>query len=164
MRKFYFNNIDDLINHLFYKYGELSPLKLQKSLYFLFAFYSGNYQAKEKEGVTESSYSDSYPKYLFDANFEAWNYGPVIKEVYKKNKAREYNAKEFKFDLEAKINIEINKFINDVSEMIINKSDFALVDRSHEDYVWKNSFKNKNSKIMKKEDIENEYRKIFQSI
>ena len=57
---------------------------------------------------------------------------------------------------------EISNFIDDVSEMIMNKSDFALVDRSHEDQVWKNAIAQGNSTTMKKEDIENEYREIFQ--
>ena len=48
--------------------------------------------------------------------------------------------------------------------MIMNKSDFALVDRSHEDRVWKNAIEQGNSTPMKKEDIENEYKEIFQNI
>lgn len=49
MNEFYFDNVDILINHLLYKYKELPSLKLQKNLYFLFAFYSGNYQVEEKK-------------------------------------------------------------------------------------------------------------------
>ena len=144
MNEFYFDNVDILINHLLYKYKELPSLKLQKNLYFLFAFYSGNYQVEEKKGISEVSYS--YPRYLFNADFEAWTYGPVIREVYNKNKNNGYSAKKFEFD------------------MIMNKSDFALVDRSHEDRVWKNAIEQGNSTPMKKEDIENEYKEIFQNI
>lgn len=162
MKEFYFDSVDMLISHLLYKYEELSPLKLQKSLYFLFAFYSGNYQAEEKEGISEFSYSYSYPRYLFNADFEAWTYGPVIREVYNKNKNSGYSAKKFEFDMNSTVDKEISNFIDDVSEMIMNKSDFALVDRSHEDQVWKNAIAQGNSTTMKKEDIENEYREIFQ--
>ena len=162
MKEFYFDNVDILINHLLYKYKELPPLKLQKNLYFLFAFYSGNYQVKEKEGISEVSYS--YPRYLFNADFEAWAYGPVIREVYNKNKNNGYSARKFEFDMNSTIDKEISNFIDDVSEMIMNKSDFALVDRSHEDRVWKNAIEQGNSTPMKKEDIENEYKEIFQNI
>lgn len=162
MKEFYFDNVDILINHLLYKYKELPPLKLQKNLYFLFAFYSGNYQVKEKECISEVSYS--YPRYLFNADFEAWAYGPVIREVYNKNKNNSYSARKFEFDMNSTIDKEISNFIDDVSEMIMNKSDFALVDRSHEDRVWKNAIEQGNSTPMKKEDIENEYKEIFQNI
>ena len=60
MTDYYFENVDDLVQHLLYKFNELSPLKLQKGLYFLFAFYSGNYQNSEEDGVSESNYE--YPK------------------------------------------------------------------------------------------------------
>ena len=50
----------------------------------MFAFYAGNYQISEEQGVAESDYD--YPKYLFKADFEAWTYGPVIRHVYDKNK------------------------------------------------------------------------------
>ena len=162
MNEFYFDNVDILINHLLYKYKELPSLKLQKNLYFLFAFYSGNYQVEEKEGISEVSYS--YPRYLFNADFEAWTYGPVIREVYNKNKNNGYSAKKFEFDMNSTIDKEISNFIDDVSEMIMNKSDFALVDKSHEDQVWKNAIEQGNSTPMKKEDIENEYKKIFHNI
>lgn len=162
MKEFYFDSVDMLISHLLYKYEELSSLKLQKNLYFLFAFYSGNYQVEEKEGISEISYS--YPRYLFNAGFEAWTYGPVIREVYNKNKNSGYSAKKFEFDMNSTVDKEISNFIDDVSEMIMNKSDFALVDRSHEDQVWKNAIAQGNSTTMKKEDIESEYREIFQNV
>lgn len=62
------------------------------------------------------------------------------------------------------IDKEISNFIDDVSDMIMNKSDFALVDRSHGDQVWKNAIAQGNSTPMKKKDIENEYKEIFQNI
>lgn len=161
MRDFYFENVDDLIQHLLYKYSELSPLKLQKSLYFLFSFYSGNYQNTEEEGVREISYQ--FPKYLFDACFEAWTYGPVIREVYFKNKENYYSAQEFDFGV-SYVDKEVDSFINDVSEMIMEKSDFALVDRSHEDKVWQSAFAKGKSTEMLKEDIANEYKEIFQGV
>lgn len=161
MTDYYFENVDDLVQHLLYKFNELSPLKLQKGLYFLFAFYSGNYQNSEEDGVSESNYE--YPKYLFDANFEAWTYGPVIREVYSKNKAEQYIPTEYDFGV-SPVDKEIKNFIDDVFEMILEKSDFALVDRSHEDKVWKDAISKGKSSIMLKEDIANEYQEIFQCV
>ena len=48
--------------------------------------------------------------------------------------------------------------------MIMKKSDFALVDRTHEDKVWKEAISKGKSTEMKKEDIASEYREIFQSV
>lgn len=155
---YFFSNVDDLVNHLLFKFETLSPLKLQKSLYFLFGFYSGSYQGNEEVGVKEETYK--YPKYLFDANFEAWTYGPVIREVYFKNKKEEYSAKEYVFS-DNDVDKEVKSFIDDVSSMIMKKSDFALVDRSHDDKVWKKAIDIGNSEGMEKEDIASEYREIF---
>ena len=55
MRKYYFNNVDDLVNHLFYKEPDITPLRLQINLYFLFAFYIGTYQKKKM--ITQNIYS-----------------------------------------------------------------------------------------------------------
>lgn len=159
-KKYYFENVDELVQHLIFKYKKLSPLKLQKSLYFLFAFYAGNYQISEEQGVAESDYD--YPKYLFKADFEAWTYGPVIRHVYDKNKKDEYMAKEFNF--EGNENSEISKFIDDVSEMIMAKSDFALVDRSHDDKAWKDAIAIGNSSPMSEEVIANEYKELFKNM
>lgn len=41
--------------------------------------------------------------------------------------------------------------------MIIEKSDFALVDRVQEDIAWQKAYQNKNSNIINIKDIEKEY-------
>lgn len=158
MREFYFDSVDVLVKHLFHRFSNISPLKLQKSLYFLFGFYSGNYQISELEGFKEQKYD--YPKYLFDADFEAWTYGPVIREVYVTNKNQGYEPLEYNFG-DSDVDREISSFINDVSTMIMEKSDFALVDRSHEDKTWKDAIVKGQSTKMNKEDIAKEYEQIF---
>ena len=159
-REFYFENIDELVSHLYSLFGKLTPLKLQKSLYFLFSFYSGIYSGEDESGVQEESYD--MPKYLFDADFEAWTYGPVIPKVYKKNKYDGgYESKEYDFDENKTTDNEIDKFIQDVGGQIVGMSDFALVDRSHEDITWKKSIEQRNSAPMKREDIASEYRKLI---
>lgn len=160
-RDYYFDDVDVLIKHLLYKFSELSPLKLQKSLYFLFAFYAGTYSGGDKIGVKETSYN--FPKYLFKGDFEAWTYGPVIRDVYYKNKNNEYQAEEYDFESQV-VDEEISKFINDVGGMIVAKSDFALVDRSHEDTSWKEAIEKGNSTPIPMENIANEYRGIVQSV
>lgn len=158
-REYFFKDVDNLIQHLYYKFDALTPLKLQKTLYFLFGLYTGVYSGEAKDGVQEETYS--MPPFLFDATFEAWTYGPVIREVYIKNKYQGgYEPKECEFDLGNTTDKEIAKFIDDVGEVIVNMSDFALVDRSHEDTTWQKAIEKGNSTEMTKEEIADEYKQM----
>ncbi|KAA1042492.1 DUF4065 domain-containing protein [Macrococcus equipercicus] len=161
-KEYFFDSVDDLVKYLMSKYGKLSPLKLQKGLYFLFGYYGGRY-GKENEN-SEIQYN--LPKYLFPATFLAWDYGPVIDDVYKKNKAGIYDEfvsetntlnemKEFYFkDLQSK---EVENFINELFSEVNTTSDFNLVDRSHEDRTWQVAYESGYNVEMNKEDIVEEY-------
>lgn len=95
---------------------QVSPLKLQKSLYFMYAYY-GAMQDKE----------------LFQAEFEAWDYGSVIREVYLQNKDGIYDQNDFD---ESTINPEQQEYIRDLFRQIDSVSDFSLVSRNHIDESW----------------------------
>ncbi|NIK12886.1 Panacea domain-containing protein [Alkalibacillus almallahensis] len=152
-----FNDVNDLVNYLFNKFGDLTPLKLQKGLYFLYAYYGAMYGEKEKEGVTEQNYN--YPSRLFDSEFEAWTYGPVVREVYDnykkdvyyENKISNEEADELFSDY-----AEAQRFVDELFGQIKEISDFSLVDRSHEDEAWRDPYKEQgksapmdNNKIIK---------------
>ena len=50
--KYIFNNKDDLVNYLLYKLDLPSQLKIQKTLYLLFAFYGAIYgKLSEDESI-----------------------------------------------------------------------------------------------------------------
>lgn len=68
----------------------ISPIKLQKSLYFLFAYW-GQFIRKNKENQdsVEVDYSN-YNEFLFDDRIEAWTYGPVIPAVFNAEKMRSF--------------------------------------------------------------------------
>ncbi len=70
------------------KQREISPIKLQKSLYFLFAYW-GKFIKENKENPesVEVDYSH-YSEYLFSSRIEAWTYGPVIPDVFIAQKTR----------------------------------------------------------------------------
>lgn len=151
-KQFFFKNMDNLVEHILFQFPEISPVKLQKGLYFLFAFYINTYSVEPQTDIIERE--NIFPKYLFNADFEAWTYGPVIRDVYLKFKNKEYTPRQYLFSKENK---EIELFIKDVMEMILKKSDFALVDRVHEDLAWQKAYQNKNSNIINIKDIEDEY-------
>lgn len=152
--KYFFNNIDNLVEHILFQFPEIGPLKLQKGLYFLFAFYINTYSVEPQTDLIESE--NIFPKYLFQADFEAWNYGPVIRDVYLKFKKKQYTPRQYQFYDKDK---EIDLFIKDAMRMIVEKSDFALVDRIQEDIAWQKAYRNKNSNIINIKDIEAEYLK-----
>ena len=151
-QKYFFNNIDNLVEHILFQFPEIGPLKLQKGLYFLFAFYINTYSIEPKTDVIETE--NIFPKYLFQADFEDWNYGPVIRDVYLKFKEKQYTPRQFQFSEKDK---EIEIFVKDAMKMIVEKSDFALVDRVQEDIAWQKAYRNQHSNIINIKDIENEY-------
>lgn len=159
--KFYFKDVDDLVNHLLYCYNSLSQVKLQKGLYFLFTFYICQYRCKEQEGIIELEYD--YPEYLFEADFQAWRSGPVIKEVYDNFKNGRYHPQKYQFGT-SDIDKEIQSFIKDVFKIVMNKSDFALIDRSQQDREWKNSILQGESSFMSIEEISKQYLQNFNDL
>ena len=162
MKKEYcFDNVDVLVSYILYKFPTISPLKLQKYLYFLFAFYAGTYPVGEEIGVKEQTYN--FPNYLFKGDFEAWVFGTVIREVYQKNKNGGYQGEEYNFG-GSPIDREIKKFIDDIGSMVMKKSDFALVDRNHEDKSWKKAITKGKTTPISMKDIAIEYREIVQSV
>lgn len=160
-REYYFDSVDVLVNYILYKFPTISPLKLQKYLYFLFAFYAGTYPVGEEIGVKEQTYN--FPNYLFKGEFEAWVYGTVIREVYQKNKNGGYQGEEYNFG-GSPIDKEIKKFIDDIGSVVMKKSDFALVDRNHEDKSWKKAITKGKTTPISMIDIAVEYREIVQSV
>lgn len=143
--------------HYFEKIGKnISPVRLQKTLYFCFAFWGGfvrKGKILQDDNKKEIDVTD-YEEYLFDARFEAWVYGPVIPEIYHENKLENY-YKENLIDDEF-----VKEYIDDLLEDINSVSDFRLVDISHQDQAWIRNFdynEENHSNEIHKEDIIDEY-------
>ncbi len=124
-----------LANYIEEKYQEIyskkiTPLKLQKSLYFLFGYY-----------ILEKGENDDF---LFNANFQAWKYGPIEKDVY-------YNKKDY-INKET-ISGEVKYFIDNYLNNIFNVSDFNLINISHTHNCWKNVYQNMKSNPISHEEI-----------
>lgn len=163
-KKTFFSNTDELIAYLYTKVDTLSPLKLQKGLYFLYAYYSAMYGTKHKNEESEINYD--LPPELFPAEFEAWNYGPVIRSVYDVRKkgediyqkmAENFSGEVFNCDNGK----EVKSFIDDLFIQINKASDFSLVDRSHSDKAWEDAFNQGKSTKISNETIINEYKTKF---
>ena len=114
---------------------EISPIKLQKALYFCFAYWGGLI-AKSKENVkyVEENLSDEN-EILFDNRIEAWVYGPVVPDVY-----REKNLESFCEQDPFNGNELLKTTIDDILSDLFKVGDFKLVSISHDDLCWQNAF------------------------
>ena len=156
---FVYNSIDDLVAHIVNFIDDVTPIKVQKSLYFLYAYYGATFGSIDYDN-TESEFNilkTKYPTKLFEAKFEAWKYGPVINEVYAKQKQHEYDNIAETIPTISNWN-EIRLFIDDLLEQLSVVNDFGLVTRSHQDNAWINAYKPGLAHCdMDNEEIINEY-------
>ena len=114
------SKINRVINYILNRCGDITPLALQKSLYYVQGFYY--------------AFND---KFLFEEDCQAWAHGPVYPEVY-------FKYKHFKFDpIESKI--EVSDTIFTSSELIIIEnvvkhfccySGKVLEKFTHSEYPW----------------------------
>lgn len=149
---------------------KISSIKLQKSLYFLFAYWGGFVKRSEvlkNENDREGQEVQQLKKYLYDDEIQAWTYGPVLPVVYHTFDIH-YN---FDTDTETENSIKkieketyVKSFIDDLLNDLFVVSDFKLVDISHQDNCWRSKYNDEdehhNNEIDKDEIIE-EYAKKF---
>lgn len=134
------------ISDKYYKrYGlEISGIKLQKSLYFLFAYWGGFIRKSKNNKDSVEQDLSSYNERLFDDEIQAWTYGPVVPSVYhgidRYRKINEANSDRIENIISCQYNGYVKKFIDDLLNDIFVLSDFKLVDISHEDKSWENNY------------------------
>lgn len=136
----------------------ISPIKLQKSLYFLFAYW-GQFIRSNKENMdsVEVDYS-KYDEFLFNDRIEAWTYGPVVPAVFNAEKSGLLDAEIDKDYLED--DFVKKEFIDNLLEQLFEIDDFGLVRISHEDKCWQNNYiesDERHNREIPKEEIINEY-------
>lgn len=92
----------------------ISNLQLQKIMYFL-----------------QSVYCRATGELLFEESFEAWPYGPVLREVY--NKYSEYGGRVIEDHSECYLSVEADvlAFINEGIKVLRSQSPWDLVKTSH---------------------------------
>lgn len=137
----------------------ISPIKLQKSLYFLFAYWGQFIRSnKDNKDSVEVDYSQ-YCEFLFDDRIEAWTYGPVIPEVFAYEKEGLLDVAELDENYLKDDNIK-KEFIDNLLNQLFDIDDFSLVRISHEDKCWQRNYiesDEKHNREIPKEDIINEY-------
>lgn len=160
MTSYVFQNKTDLVNHLLAKLEKPSCIKIQKTLYLLFAYYGATYGQLKADPSNELE-AINYPAYLFEPNFEAWQYGPVDLDVHGSIYQKVYEGLELKdeaFDkaLEPSEVRNIRLFIDDIIKQTNDTDDFTLIGRVCEDDAWVSVAKS-NDKAMDPQTIISEY-------
>jgi len=147
---------------------DISPIKLQKSLYFCFAYW-GAYIEKAKLSEMQSDVAEidftQYPAYLFPNNvtdsFEAWTYGPVIRSVYQ---AQAEIIRDPVCDASNDVRPEVFEMIDGLLNQLFDISDFSLVNISHSDDSWKDNYDvsaESHNKVISHDSIIEEYIKKY---
>lgn len=164
---------ENLVNYVIYQHDKIkksyiSPLKLQKTMYLLYAMWGGNAllinnDIDKGEKITELD--KKVPVDLFDSNFEAWKYGPVDPDIYFKFKNNKYkgNVCSLRDNCNADYSIldSIIAFIDSILRQAFDINDFSLVTITHDDEVWDKAYKNTLCNKMNGDDISREYYNRF---
>lgn len=145
------------INEYYISIGmELTPIRIQKTLYFLFALWGGknaDYKKTELEGES--------PSYLFDADFSAWRYGPVDETIYREYKENliELFSKGNHHNVHESLTRHERDYIDEILNELRRFSDFRLVDITHGDVSWSSVYDESGNAKMDLESICEEYAK-----
>lgn len=154
---------DDLVNYLYSMLTNPTQVKVHKTLYLLYAFYGATYGQLYNQEKKEDFEGQFYPRYLFEANFQAWGYGPVEYDVYCREKNKKYESvNELPINLETPEGNNIKKFIDDLVSQTDRLDDFSLVDRTHQDNAWLDSYlEGEQYTKIKNENIIKEYQERY---
>lgn len=157
--KYFFSNAAELLSYLEAKLDNPTPLKIQKSLYFLWAFYAATYGSIDYSHKSEFAQTDKYPLRLFPASFEAWPYGPVLNKIYAADKDNSITPSLEKKHCTTKMEKDVWAFIDDMITQINPINDFGLVVRSHQDKAWQDAYHACKNRKMNEEDLIRDYQK-----
>ena len=155
---------ESLASYMINKYNadysyDVTPIKLQKGLYFLFAFWGGMIRKAKNNKINAELDVSKYDEFLIEPNFEAWTYGPVDVDIYKEFK---YENEKFSNKDELVNKLDCDRFTADYIDNLLDRifvtNDFGLVDLSHEDNSWRDAYNEDSLHIkMNPESIIEEY-------
>lgn len=135
--EYVFDDKNKLVRYLYSTLSNPTQIKVQKTLYLLYAFYGATYGRLSLSENKEDFQGQYYPKELFPATFQAWRYGPVEYDVYRDEKSGLFNdVCEVVLEKETPEMFNIVQFIDDLVSQTDKIDDFSLVDRTHQDDSW----------------------------
>lgn len=131
-KTYVFDSSSPLARHLLALNPNISNVRLQKTLYFMFTLYGATYGQTDEAG-----HVDTYPTRLFPASYSAWDFGPVEERLH--NLVRKNQLMPRQWTPAKTADDPIYDFINEVYEVTEAMSDFELIERSLRDQAWKDA-------------------------
>lgn len=119
-------NIEDVQNW-FLSRQEMSPKKLQKILYYAYSWGL----------VFFNEDVENLKNVLFDAKFEAWVHGPVIREVYSEFAPYGYEDIEKRDDTSGKLPEDVEDLLNQVFDAYGRFNGNELESLTHSELPWR---------------------------
>jgi len=124
----------------------ITNLKLQKVLY-----------------ISQVAFLGKNNSLLLNGEFEAWDYGPVLPELY--HKVKRFGANRIKdifYNVEEIKNTEEASFLEEACKCLLNKQAFQLVEITHRtNGAWAKAYKRRHiNPIIAEEDMSEEYKVI----
>lgn len=119
-------NIEDVQNW-FLSRQEMSPKKLQKILYYAYSWGL----------VFFNEDVENLKNVLFDAKFEAWVHGPVIREVYSEFASYGYEDIEKRDDTSGKLPEDVEDLLNQVFDAYGRFNGNELESLTHSELPWR---------------------------
>lgn len=145
-KEYVFPDIHTVARYLHVIKPDIGPVRLHKSLYFLFAYYGALYDS-----------------YLFQEKFEAWTSGSVNREVFLSSKKDDYNQEEsLKVAVQTIENKpEAKQFIDELFNQIDQVSEFSLISRNKQDASWEQIYKKGEIRIIDPDVLIQEYKERY---
>lgn len=157
--EYFFNNVNDLISYLITEFDDPTDVKIEKSLYFLWAFYvaifgdNGYAQPVRDLG--------NYPKYLFPASFWGSIFGPELvglcwadynNKIKNANKDNTYNPVP-----KNTVEQDVWDFIDETIRQLNLVNDDTLIELSR-DNAWEKAYRSSAHTLLNEDDIVNAYK------
>lgn len=102
----------------------MTNLRLQKILYYI-----------------QGEHYREYGTPLFEEDFYAWQYGPVVPEVYRAFSSYSFLALEPQKNYQKEnLSEDTREFIDNIVNNYSSYSNMSLIDKTHNESPWKNTF------------------------
>lgn len=145
-----FNNKSDVVSFINANLDNPTPMKISKSFYLIWAYYSATYGKL-----------DEYPDLLCDASFLALKYGPtdedVLKIVKSIDKLTNVDESDMSYTTDASHSKNVSLFMKNLLSQIDKIDEFAIMTRTHEDSSWFDVYVENEQHMMDNSSIVEEY-------
>lgn len=145
-----FKNKNDVISFINANLNNPTPMKISKSFYLIWAYYSATY-----------GQLDEYPDLLCDASFLALKYGPTDEDVLKNIKSIDtlpnIDEADMTYTTNASQSKNVSLFMKNLLSQIDEIDEFGLATRTQEDDAWYSTYVEESHVKMNNEKIVEEY-------